>query len=252
MTVRSPASTSSFSVVRSRRAISCASRTSSSGRFTVVFIRLTISPEPYSRLAFAASPSRLELPRELHDVAAHHLSGMVLQAHAARIIQRKAPQELDESVASIEMAGAEALAAIRRVVGLLRETTETGRPRSEQLGELIDQFERHGPVVRQLAAAVAPAGDIPLSGRELDVVRAIARGRTNQEIVAELFISLSTVKSHLSGISGQAGPAQPGRGRRLGVGEPDSRSHLSRADHDGRVRRDRLLQVLGGQANSAI
>ena len=40
----------------------------------------------------------------------------------------------------------------------------------------------------------------PLSARELEVVRAIARGRTNQEIAAELFISISTVKSHLSGI----------------------------------------------------
>jgi DNA-binding NarL/FixJ family response regulator len=39
-----------------------------------------------------------------------------------------------------------------------------------------------------------------LSGREIEVVRAVARGRTNQEIASELFISLSTVKSHISGI----------------------------------------------------
>ncbi|MFE0425568.1 response regulator [Streptomyces sp. NPDC058953] len=45
----------------------------------------------------------------------------------------------------------------------------------------------------------------PLSARELDVVRAVARGRTNQEIAAELFISLSTVKSHLSGIQTKLG-----------------------------------------------
>lgn len=45
----------------------------------------------------------------------------------------------------------------------------------------------------------------PLSARELDVVRAVARGRTNQEIGAELFISLSTVKSHLSGIQTKLG-----------------------------------------------
>ncbi|MFI7019034.1 response regulator [Streptomyces sp. NPDC050164] len=45
----------------------------------------------------------------------------------------------------------------------------------------------------------------PLSGRALEVVRAIARGRTNQEIAAELFISLSTVKSHLSGIQTKLG-----------------------------------------------
>lgn len=45
----------------------------------------------------------------------------------------------------------------------------------------------------------------PLSERETEVVRAIAKGRTNKEIAAELFISLSTVKSHVSGIQAKLG-----------------------------------------------
>ena len=44
-----------------------------------------------------------------------------------------------------------------------------------------------------------------LSEREIEVVRQIARGRTNLEIGAELFISLSTVKSHLSTIQTKLG-----------------------------------------------
>jgi DNA-binding CsgD family transcriptional regulator len=44
-----------------------------------------------------------------------------------------------------------------------------------------------------------------LSEREIEAVRQIARGRTNQEIGAALFISLSTVKSHVSTIQTKLG-----------------------------------------------
>jgi DNA-binding NarL/FixJ family response regulator len=44
-----------------------------------------------------------------------------------------------------------------------------------------------------------------LSERELDIARAVARGRTNQEIAAELFISLSTVKTHITRIQDKLG-----------------------------------------------
>jgi DNA-binding NarL/FixJ family response regulator len=63
-------------------------------------------------------------------------------------------------------------------------------------------------LLRHLTAGAPPAGGgpaRPLSEREIEVVRAIARGRTNQEIGAELFISLSTVKSHVSGIQAKLG-----------------------------------------------
>lgn len=45
----------------------------------------------------------------------------------------------------------------------------------------------------------------PLSDREAEVVRAVARGRTNHEIAAELFISLSTVKGHVAGVQNKLG-----------------------------------------------
>ncbi|MER6712666.1 MULTISPECIES: response regulator transcription factor [unclassified Streptomyces] len=65
-------------------------------------------------------------------------------------------------------------------------------------------------LLKQLTASEAvPRGRAQqspqLSGRALEVVKAVARGRTNQEIAAELFISLSTVKSHLSGIQTKLG-----------------------------------------------
>ncbi|MFF8716929.1 response regulator [Streptomyces sp. NPDC015184] len=53
------------------------------------------------------------------------------------------------------------------------------------------------------ASAARPSR--PLSAREMDVIRAIARGRTNQEIATALFITLSTVKSHLATIQDKLG-----------------------------------------------
>ncbi|MFJ8958469.1 response regulator [Lentzea sp. NPDC102401] len=45
----------------------------------------------------------------------------------------------------------------------------------------------------------------PLTGRELDVVLAVARGWTNAEIADRLHVSLSTVKSHLTNVQGKLG-----------------------------------------------
>ncbi|GAA3825595.1 response regulator transcription factor [Sphaerisporangium flaviroseum] len=63
-------------------------------------------------------------------------------------------------------------------------------------------------LLRHLAKPVAvqarPPRD-PLTGREMDVVRLVARGRTNQEVAAELFVSLSTVKTHLGSIQAKLG-----------------------------------------------
>jgi DNA-binding NarL/FixJ family response regulator len=54
-------------------------------------------------------------------------------------------------------------------------------------------------------APPTPDSALPLSARELDIARLVAVGRTNQEICDELFLSLSTVKTHLGSIQSKLG-----------------------------------------------
>ncbi|GAA4207672.1 histidine kinase [Streptosporangium oxazolinicum] len=86
---------------------------------------------------------RLELARELHDVVAHHVTSIVLQAQAARLVTARHPERKAGSLADIEAAGSEALAATRRAVGLLRDAAPAAEGH-ERLGELIEGFGSHG------------------------------------------------------------------------------------------------------------
>jgi signal transduction histidine kinase len=101
---------------------------------------------------------RLELARELHDAAAHHITGIVVQAQAARITARRHPETLDDALAGIEAAGADALTSLRRVIGLLRDTDDAGglTPGPERLADLVERFAGHGPAV-QLRLPDSPA-----------------------------------------------------------------------------------------------
>ncbi len=63
-------------------------------------------------------------------------------------------------------------------------------------------------LLKHVARPVTPRARPPreqLTEREMDVVRLVARGRTNQEIAAELFVSLSTVKTHLGSVQAKLG-----------------------------------------------
>jgi signal transduction histidine kinase len=78
------------------------------------------------------------------------LTSIVLMAQAAPITARTDPDAAAASFADIESAGADALAATRRVVGLLRDTDDAAPATSEPEGltDLVERFAAHGPTVR--------------------------------------------------------------------------------------------------------
>ncbi|GAB2852502.1 hypothetical protein GCM10022221_59910 [Actinocorallia aurea] len=67
---------------------------------------------------------RAEFARDLHDFVAHHVTGIVVRAQGARAVAERRPELAGPALAEIERAGAEALTAMRRMVGVLREAGE--------------------------------------------------------------------------------------------------------------------------------
>jgi LuxR family maltose regulon positive regulatory protein len=77
--------------------------------------------------------------------------------------------------------------------------------RSGYVGKLLAAFAPSGAGAGGAPqAAVSPLVE-PLSERELEVLRLVAAGLTNQAIADQLFIALSTVKSHTNSIYGKLG-----------------------------------------------
>ncbi|MFC4911402.1 sensor histidine kinase [Actinomadura gamaensis] len=117
-------------------------------------------------LSDARRDERLELARDLHDFVAHHVTGIVVQAQAARFAASsgaaaQSPEQLDRMFGQIERAGTEALTSMRRMVGLLRDAQEPGRgpepgatrPVGDlaQVAELVDGFGDTPPAALALA-----------------------------------------------------------------------------------------------------
>ncbi|MET9827828.1 histidine kinase [Streptomyces sp. NPDC006385] len=79
---------------------------------------------------------RLAIAADLHDFVAHHVTGILVQTQMARMMAASRPDELDPVLAGIERAATEALASMRRTVGVLRETDETESAERRPVGDL--------------------------------------------------------------------------------------------------------------------
>ena len=127
----------------------------------------------------AVMVERNRVARELHDVLAHNLSVVVVQAGAARRIVERDPERAAEVAALIELTGREALAELRHLFGPLRR--EDGGAPTEQPG--LGDLERLVARVQHAGLAVDLQIDgepVPLpAGVDLTAYRLVQESLTN-------------------------------------------------------------------------
>jgi signal transduction histidine kinase len=97
--------------------------------------------EREEKAAQAVTEERARIARELHDIVAHYVSVMVVQAAGARRIADKDPVEARKALEAVESAGRTALAEMRRMLEILR-TDDPGMGPQPGLGE-IDRLIQH-------------------------------------------------------------------------------------------------------------
>jgi signal transduction histidine kinase len=136
--------------------------------------------EQAERARIAVQNERAIIARELHDIVAHSVSVMVVQAGAARRIVDDQPDEARAAMASIETTGREALVEMRRLLGVLRSDAGPAPLEPQQglagIGTVIAGADRAGVVV-ELVIEGEPQPLPP--GLDLTAYRIVQEALTN-------------------------------------------------------------------------
>ena len=143
-------------------------------------LALQLEREQEQRAELAVTEERSRIARELHDVVAHSMSVMVIQAGAARKMMDKDPARAQEALRSIEDTGRRGLAEMRRLLGVLRKEDEGAalapQPGMDRLPELVARAREAGLPV-ELHVEGEPREVSP--GVDLSAYRIVQEALTN-------------------------------------------------------------------------
>jgi signal transduction histidine kinase len=182
-----------------------------------------LEAERHAQAGIAAAAERARIARELHDVVAHHVSVMVVQADGAGYALRTDPGRAETALSAISSTGRQALTEMRRLLGVLRETSDqtvlAPVPGLGELRELLDQARNAGlEVTYTLAGTPRPLSE----GAELAAYRVVQESLTNTRKHAGLAASAAVaLRYEPHGLTvqitdnGLAGPAQDTGGHGL-------------------------------------
>lgn len=142
----------------------------------------TAERERASAAERATAEERARIARELHDVVAHSVSVMVVQASGVRRLLRDEQRREREALLSVEQIGRQALTEMRRMLGVMRSGEEAPpaalapQPGLEHLERLVAQVEEAGLPVRLRVEGERP--DLS-PGVDLSAYRIVQEGLTN-------------------------------------------------------------------------
>jgi signal transduction histidine kinase len=129
----------------------------------------------------AVASERTRIARELHDVVAHHVSMMVVQAEAGPVAAERDPARAAGAFEAIAATGRQALVEMRRLLGVLRGDGDQAPSRSPQPGlaqvpSLVEQVGRAG--LRVELVVEGEQGPLP-PGVDLSAYRIVQEALTN-------------------------------------------------------------------------
>ncbi|MCP2342880.1 sensor histidine kinase [Actinomadura rupiterrae] len=133
-----------------------------------------------AEIQLARNAERARIAREMHDVVAHNVSVIVVQADGAAYAIETDPGRARQALETISTTGRTALAEMRRLLGVLREESAAGayapQPGLAQLDDLVEQVRAAGlPVTLERTGRPAEVSE----GRALAVYRIVQEALTN-------------------------------------------------------------------------
>jgi signal transduction histidine kinase len=133
-----------------------------------------------TRARIAVAAERARIAREMHDVIAHHVSVIVVQADGAAYAFDQDPARARQAIGAISRTGRQALAETRRLLGVLRDGEEGAdmapQPGLAQISELLAEARLAGLPVSLTVQGVPRPLD---GGRELAAYRIVQEALTN-------------------------------------------------------------------------
>jgi signal transduction histidine kinase len=142
-------------------------------------VRLEAERDAQAQIAAAAERSRIA--RELHDVVAHNVSVMVVQADGAGFALDSSPERTREALSAISKTGRQALAEMRQLLGVLRTASDEGVTLAPQPGleQIVDLLAHSRAAGLPVSFAVEGAATVLPPGVALAAYRVVQESLTN-------------------------------------------------------------------------